>query len=80
MENEVRQALVAEGFADEEIQLEETASGKVSGFVVSTQFEGKTQLDRQDFLWAHLRNRLKDEQLIQIIAILTMTPEETRVD
>jgi len=45
MESEVRQALIAEGFTDDEIRLEETATGKVGGFLLSTQFEGRTQLD-----------------------------------
>ena len=62
MEEEVRRALLAAGFTAEQIQLEVTQSGNVGGFVISPRFEGQSQMDRQEALWAELRRRWPDER------------------
>ena len=76
MEEEVRRALVAAGFAADQIHLEQTPSGNVGGFVISPRFAGHSQISRQEELWGELRNRLAPENLLRIVSILTMTPDE----
>jgi acid stress-induced BolA-like protein IbaG/YrbA len=76
MEEEVRRALLEAGFTAEQIRLEVTASGNVGGFVISPRFAGQSQVDRQETLWAGLREHLAAEKLHRIVSILTMTPEE----
>jgi acid stress-induced BolA-like protein IbaG/YrbA len=76
MEEEVRNALLAAGFAADQIHLELTPAGNVGGFVVSARFAAQSQLERQEALWTDLRTRLGAEQLHRIVSILTMTPDE----
>jgi acid stress-induced BolA-like protein IbaG/YrbA len=80
MESEVRQALVQAGFGDQEIWLEETESGNLGGYVVSRFFEGRSQMDRQEWLWKQLSDRLSPETLHRVVSILTMTPAEIEDD
>jgi acid stress-induced BolA-like protein IbaG/YrbA len=79
MEDEVRLAL-SQALNDGEIWLETTANGNVGGYVVSALFEGQSQIDRQDWLWKELRDRVSPETLHHIISILTMTPAEIEDD
>src|SRR5262249_5287117 len=69
MEEEVRRALLAAGFAPEQIYLEQTQSGNVGGYVVSPRFVGHSQLSRQDELWRELRAHLAPEHLRRIVSI-----------
>lgn len=80
MEQELRQTLIDLGFRDEEIHLESTPSGKVGGWIISDNFDGVSQIERQNNLWARLRERLPPEKLAKIVAILTMTPLEVEDD
>lgn len=80
MEEEVRAALIAAGFTDDQIQLEATQRGNVGGFVISPQFAGQPQIERQRELWETLRRRLTPDQLHHIVSILTMTPDEIEDD
>ena len=72
----MRRALLDAGFTAEQIQREVTSSGNVGGFVISPRFAGQSQVDRQETLWAELRQHLAVERLHRIVSILTMTPEE----
>jgi acid stress-induced BolA-like protein IbaG/YrbA len=76
MEETIRQALLAAGFTDDEIQLETTPSGRVAGFVIAERFDGMAQLDRQEMLWNELENHLDPASLASIVSLLTMTPDE----
>ena len=76
MEEEVRRALVAAGYTADQIHLEQTQSGNVGGFVISSRFAGQSQVSRQEVLWSDLRKLLAPEQLHRIVSILTMTPDE----
>lgn len=80
VEEEVRRALIAAGFAADEIDLETTPNGNVGGFLISLKFIGKPQLVRQEELWAVLRRSLDPGTLRRIVSILTMTPDETDDD
>ena len=80
MEEEVRQALVAAGFDAADIHLEVTQSGNVGGFIVSPRFSDLSQIERQERLWADLKQRLRPEMLQRIVSILTMTPAEVEDD
>jgi acid stress-induced BolA-like protein IbaG/YrbA len=80
MEERIRQALLAAGFSDDEIQLETTATGRVGGFIIASRFDGMSQLDRQDMLWSELRNQLDPVMLDSIVSLLTMTPDEVDDD
>ncbi len=80
MEQELRKTLNDLGFADHDIHLESTSAGKVGGWVVSDRFDDMSQIERQDWLWARLRERLSPDKLAKIVAILTMTPLEVAED
>jgi acid stress-induced BolA-like protein IbaG/YrbA len=76
MEEDVKAALLAAGFKADEIRLEKTQTGNVGGFVISARFVGKSQVERQEELWAELAKGLPPEKLRRIVSILTMTPDE----
>lgn len=76
MEEHLKEVLRALGFDDTEVQLEGAGGGKVGGVLVSRKFEGKSQEQRQNELWDALRAKLAPDELVQIVAIMTMTPEE----
>ncbi len=80
MEEEVKQALVAAGFDAEQIHLERTQSGNIGGFIVSPIFGSLSQIERQERLWAELKQRLQPETLHRIVSILTMAPAEVEDD
>jgi acid stress-induced BolA-like protein IbaG/YrbA len=70
----------ASGIDSPELELEEAANGKVGGFVISTTFAGKPQLDRQNMLWDYLDHTLNREQILHIVSLVTLTPEEAKED
>lgn len=72
----LKEALVALGYKESEIQLENAGSGKLGGVLITESFEGVSQEDRQQQLWDGLRGKLSPDELIQIVAIMTMTPNE----
>lgn len=76
MEEHMKAVLRELGYADEEIFLETTADGHVGGYIVSDAFRGESQINRQEQLWAKLRERLKEDELEHVTAILTLTPRE----
>ncbi len=63
-------------FSKYEILLETTARQKVGGYVVSSSFQGNSQMARQQRIWRLLEKSLKHNELNRIVGILTFTPEE----
>ena len=74
---EIKRVLKKLGLGELEIDMEESDSGKVGGFVVSKMFEGMSQLERQNYIWDHLEKELNEEQHRRIRLLLTLTPEES---
>jgi acid stress-induced BolA-like protein IbaG/YrbA len=72
----LKNVLVQLGYTDDEVRLEEAGGGKVGGVLVSGRFAGRSQEERQQELWAALRKNMKPEDLLDIVALMTMTPEE----
>jgi len=70
--------LADEGLADAEFDLAEAAGGKVGGFVISPSFEGKSQLERQDFVWGVLDRHLTSLQRRRVFTLVTVTPREAK--
>jgi stress-induced morphogen len=68
------------GYTDDEFRLELTQSGKVGGHIISEKFHGKSQTNRQDMLWHELPKHLSQEELSNIVALLTVTPAEVGAD
>jgi len=63
-----------------QFDLEETAGGKVGGFVISPAFEGMAQIDRQNMVWDYLESHLTKEQLLGIVSLVTLTPDEVKTE
>ena len=63
-----------------ELELEETSNGKVGGVVISPTFAGKPQLDRQNMLWDFLDHHLGRDQILHIVSLVTLTPDEAKED
>jgi stress-induced morphogen len=61
------------------LELEKSGPGKVAGFLIWPDFAGMEQIKRQEALWKVLKRELNPDELSQITAILTMTPEEMPV-
>lgn len=77
MLKKVEDNLIKSGrFNRDDLHLEDSEGGKVAGFVVSSEFDSLTDMERQDSLWNLLRSFLTDEETYQIIAIITVSPEE----
>jgi acid stress-induced BolA-like protein IbaG/YrbA len=76
MERRLRQVLRDLGYTDDEIFLEAAGRGRVAGYIISEAFRGESQINRQDQLWAKLREQLRPDELTSIVAVLTMTPTE----
>lgn len=68
------------GIRDPKLDVEETPSGKLGGFVVSPTFSGKSQLERQNMLWDYLDSHLGPEGVLHIVSLVTVTPEEMEDD
>lgn len=58
------------------IQLDTSSGGKVGGYIVSSVFEGKSQIDRQDLVWNYLEGVLPKDKQLRIISLLTLTVDE----
>lgn len=52
---------------------------RISGYVVSKDFNGMEDADRQDRLWDILESNLSVEEQSRILSILAYTPSEQRV-
>ena len=70
----------ASKIAEPEFDLEETSGGKVGGFIISATFVGKSQVERQNMLWDYLDDKLDKEQILHIVSLVTVTPDEAKED
>jgi len=70
----------ASGITTPEFELEETSMGKVGGFIISPTFAGKSQIERQNLIWNYLDHELDKNQIIHIVTLVTVTPEEAQED
>ena len=62
------------------IELEETVPGiKIGGALISPQFVGMEQIDRQRLLWNALREDLSTEELSHLGTFLTFNPYEVEI-
>ena len=66
------------GIQSPEFDLEETPNGKVGGFVISKTFAGKSQIERQNMLWDYIDKNLSKEQILHIVSLVTVTPDENK--
>ena len=71
----LKNVLLELGYTEDELRLDQ-AEGKVGGVVVSRRFAGRSQEQRQQDLWTALEERMNPEELQDIVALMTMTPEE----
>jgi|APCry1669188970_1035186.scaffolds.fasta_scaffold427548_1 acid stress-induced BolA-like protein IbaG/YrbA len=70
----------ASGIATPQLELEETPNGKVGGFIISPTFVGKSQIERQNMVWDYLDGHLNRDQILHIVSLVTVTPDETKED
>lgn len=57
--------------------LEETVPGrKVGGSLITEEFLGMEQIERQRLLWRVLRERLSAQDQLRLGTIITLTPQE----
>jgi hypothetical protein len=78
--DKVRGVLSAE-FSGADVRLEPVqGNGRVWGFLIWPGWEGLDQIDRVGRVWDVLRSRLTPDEVRQVSAILTMTPDEYRDD
>ena len=68
------------GISSPQFDLEETPNGKVGGFIISPTFAGKAQIERQNIVWDYIDAHLNREQILHIISLVTVTPEEASDD
>lgn len=62
------------------VELEETVPGiKIGGALVSPQFVGIEQIERQRLLWDALRQELSQEELSHLGTFLTFNPYEVEI-
>ena len=66
--------------ADPVLELEETPAHKLSGFIVSKTFLDMDQLDRQNKIWDYLEGVLQPDELLNIVSLVTITPDEADIN
>lgn len=54
-------------------------SRRITGFVVSSSFQRKSDEKRHELLWSVLKNGLQKKDLLDVGAIVAMTPKEARL-
>lgn len=74
--DELTNVLNEMGLSDILVQLDTNPGGKVGGYIVSSAFEGKSQIDRQDIVWNYLEDVLPKDKQLRIISLLTLTADE----
>lgn len=73
---EVKEVLSRMGLVDPLVELEVAPNGKVGGFVISRSFERVDPSDRQSMVWKEFEAHLSLEKQLQIISVITLTPDE----
>ena len=59
---------------------EDGQTGRVMGFVISSDFDGLDEQSRQQKLKALLESQFRRKQMPRIGPIVTMTPDEAAID
>jgi acid stress-induced BolA-like protein IbaG/YrbA len=75
-EQRLKSVLLELRYKEDEVRLEQAGGGKVGGVLVSGQFAGRSQEQRQEDLWSALGERMGPEELLDIVVLMTMTPQE----
>ena len=65
---------------DSKFNLQETRGGKVGGFIISPTFVGMSQIERQNMVWDYLDKNLDKREILHIVSLVTVTPEEDEED
>ena len=81
LKEKVEKALTdsASGIIDPVVELEQTSSYKVGGLIISNTFSDMDQLDRQNKIWNCLERVLQQEELLNIVSLITVTPDEADI-
>lgn len=83
LKEKLEKALISplSGITDPVLEFEEESSAhKVGGFIVSKSFLNMDQLDRQNKVWNYLEEVLQPEELLSIVSLVTVTPDEADID
>jgi len=70
----------ASEISDPIFDIEESASNKVAGFIISNSFMNMDQIDRQNKVWDYLERNLPPDDLRNIVSLLTVTPDEAEIN
>jgi|APSaa5957512622_1039677.scaffolds.fasta_scaffold211755_1 hypothetical protein len=70
----------ASEIVDPIFDIEESTSHKVAGFIISNSFMNMDQIDRQNKVWDHLERNLPQDDLRNIVSLLTVTQDEAEIN
>lgn len=65
-------------FREDEIQFDHEPGERVSGFIISSKFEGLDSEARHDMIWRDLSRHLSLEERRRVLAFLAFTPAEDK--
>jgi len=68
------------GISSPAFNFEEINNEKIGGFVISDTFSGMPQLERQNLVWDYLEKKISSDELLNIVSLITITPEEEAED
>lgn len=69
------ESILRRSFRDSDFNWE-TSDDRLFGVVVTPEFHGLPDRLRQQILWGKLQAELSREELVQVLGILTLTPDE----
>ncbi len=77
LKEELLEILNHSGFKSPFLDIEEeSSSGRIGGFLISSTFKGMPQLDRQNIVWDCIEKHFPIEKQRLIGGLLTVTPQE----
>ena len=65
-------------FREDEIQFDHEPGERISGFIISSKFEGLDSEARHEMIWRDLSARLTLEERRQVLGFLAFTPAEDK--
>ncbi len=82
LKEKIEKALVspASGIVDPIVDIEETSTNKVAGFIISNTFLDMDQLDRQNKVSNYIERVFQQEEALRIVSLVTVTPDEADLD
>ncbi len=82
LKEKIEKALVSQesGIMDPIVDIEETSTNRVAGFIISNTFLDMDQLDRQNKVWNYIERVLQQEEALRIVSLVTVTPDEADLD